>query len=381
MMSEPWADSGLSQDLLQLCAAGESETIEFKRELPSQKRDFAKEIAALASTAGGMILVGVADDGSVVGVGGAEVASVRDGLCARVVGLCQQIEPPVRPKLLWASALGRAVLCIQVEKGETPLYFLDGRAYIRHSTVSRPATPAEIQAAMSRPSPETPKADPALSELAVLLATVLRWCDIDAAMRGLNPWVDSWTYVAEISASRLREIAATEWAVTNAHEPSLEDLADKLDKVAGFLHTFGSGSSFEHICADVRFVADDLMQKLIWPVGIDERSQAGVRSKIITYSRQTSSMWARATKDIFDGRVNKAQEESSAIGEQIATWTYFPLTFLPEDARVKLRKVALNLIGLAAQRTYMDGGESLRRLVHRGQELSEQLGAVTRSFS
>lgn len=68
MTIEPWADAQLSEDIPRLAQGGESETVEFKRELPKQVRDLAKEIAAFASSSGGRLLLGVADDGSIPGV-------------------------------------------------------------------------------------------------------------------------------------------------------------------------------------------------------------------------------------------------------------------------------------------------------------------------
>lgn len=375
-MGDHWADVEMSQNLFGLCSAGESQTVEFKRELPAQKRDLAKEIAAFASTEGGTILLGVDDDGTVVGVQGAQAASVRDDLMARVVGICQQVEPPFLPRLIWASSGDRAVLCIQVDKGEEPPYYVDGRPFIRHANVSRPANPGEVKAFLSTPPVKKPEVNPVLSDLAMLLATVLRWCDIDAEMRSLKPWVDEWTYVAEVTSARLREISVSDWAIGNHHDESLETLAEKLDEVAGFLHTLGSGAGFEEVCADVRSCADELMNGSVRPVGVDEDSQKQVRDKVISYSRQVSSMWSRAEKDVFDGRVEKAQEDTSRIGAQLATWTYFPLTFLPEDAMPKLRRVSLDMVELASEQTYLDGGESLRRLVRQGREFAGQLSEI-----
>lgn len=354
--------------------------MEFKRELPAQRRDLAKEVAAFASTDGGMVLLGVADDGTVVGVHGAQAASVRDELVGRVVGICQRIDPPVRPRLLWASSGGLAVLCVQVDKGEEPLYYVDGRPLIRHANVSRTAKPDEVKALLSPPAAKKPEINPLLSDLAILLATILRWCEIDGQMRSLQPWVGEWTSVAEYSAGRLRDIAASDWAIGNQHGESLETLAAELDEVAGFLHTLGSGSNFEEVCARVRACADELMVRLVTPVGVDGDSQAQVRDKVIEYSRQVSSKWSRAEKDVFDGRVERAQEDTSRIGAQIATWTYLPLTFLPEEARLRLRRVALNMVELASERTYMDGGDSLRRLARHGSELAQQLVEIAAGF-
>lgn len=383
MTTESWADAFLSQELLRLCESGEGENLEFKRQLPAQARDFAKEIAALASTAGGMILLGVDDDGTLVGVEGAQSASVRDELRARIVGISQTVAPPVRPELLWATAQGVAVLVVRVAKGAEPLYFVDGRAYIRHSTVSRPATPAEIQAAFAPPAPAAPTehADSApLSALASLLANILRWCDVDEQMRMLNPWLDEWTFDAQHSAGRLRELAATDWALSKNLGNRFEELAEKLDEVAGFRHTFGSAGDFEELCASARATAGNLMTELVEPVEVGQSSLDAVRSQIIAFSRQLDSLWTRAAKDIFDGRVGRAQEETSTIGARVAEWTYLPLKFLSAEARLSLRDVCLRMVSLATEREYFDGGDSQRRIVEHGRKLADEMLEITRAL-
>ncbi len=54
-------------ELRQIIAAGESSTVEFKRKFTSAEK-FAREIIAFANTDGGVLLVGVDDNGKVVGV-------------------------------------------------------------------------------------------------------------------------------------------------------------------------------------------------------------------------------------------------------------------------------------------------------------------------
>lgn len=53
--------------LRELIAAGESTTVEFKRKFTSADK-IAREIIAMANTAGGYLLVGVDDDGTIIGV-------------------------------------------------------------------------------------------------------------------------------------------------------------------------------------------------------------------------------------------------------------------------------------------------------------------------
>lgn len=217
MTIEPWANTQLSADLPGFASGGENETIEFKREMPKQARDLAKEIAAFSSTRGGMILLGVEDNGTIVGIRNVHDPAIRDEFRLRIVGVCQTIEPPVRPNLFWAMANGVGVLVIIVEKGAEPLYYVDSRAYIRHDTVSRPATPAEVRAATlafeSVGTEKEAESHPELSALAAVLVNIRRWYETDSNMRSLKPWTDEWSADAGLYASKLRDIAVSDWAM------------------------------------------------------------------------------------------------------------------------------------------------------------------------
>jgi len=66
-------------ELLRIIAQDEGQTVEFKLESEKQS-DLAETLAAFANAQGGCVLVGVADDGQVVGV--ARVKNVADRLHA-----------------------------------------------------------------------------------------------------------------------------------------------------------------------------------------------------------------------------------------------------------------------------------------------------------
>lgn len=384
MTIEPWADALLSVSLSRLAQSGESETVEFKRELPKQVRDLAKEIAAFATSGGGRILLGVADDGSIPGIENAHDPAVRDDFERRIVGVCQIIDPPVRPRIGWASVVASGVLIVTVEKGSEPLYYVDARAYIRHGTVSRPATPTEVRAILTAPVPEAvaegTKNHPELSALADVLASVRRWSDTDSEMRSLKPWVDEWSADTEIYASKLRDLSVSDWALENRLNERLEAMAEKLDQVAQFRHYLGGGGSFDEVCNSAGFVAAELMRELIDPVKVSEETQREVLEAVAKLARKLAQMWDRAGKEIFDGRVEKAQTETYGIGQQIAKWTYFRLSLLPENTLLDLRRIGLGLLQLESMRVYMDGGASLQRIVDDAKFLVNELEARVGSF-
>lgn len=89
-----------------LVQEGEGTTLEFKEAL---SRSFAREVVALANTIGGRILLGVRDDGAVVGI--------RDSnaLRAQVQDIARNCDPPVKVRVevsclaqaLWHQRLTR----------------------------------------------------------------------------------------------------------------------------------------------------------------------------------------------------------------------------------------------------------------------------------
>lgn len=77
------------KELTQLASRGESLTLEFKKRVPTPDR-LAKEVIALANTAGGHVFIGVDDDGTVSGLRDAieEEYALREALN-------QHCDPPV----------------------------------------------------------------------------------------------------------------------------------------------------------------------------------------------------------------------------------------------------------------------------------------------
>ena len=71
---------------------------------------------------------------------------------------------------------------------------------------------------------------------------------------------------------------------------------------------------------------------------------------------------------------------SEGRSQQIATWTYFRLSVVPESTLADLRRIGLSLLQLVSMRVYMDGGASLQRIVDDAQTLVKELNANVESF-
>ena len=130
-------------ELLDLLRGGEDSTVEFKRDVV-QNYDLAKELVAFLNLDGGIVLLGVEDDGSVSG-------TTRDRLEDWVVELCRsKIEPPADPILSWAREAepGRDVLAVRIAVGPDKPYAQvhNNRRtyYIRVGSTSREASREEL---------------------------------------------------------------------------------------------------------------------------------------------------------------------------------------------------------------------------------------------
>lgn len=84
-------------DLEILIQEGEGTTLEFKERLSSS---FARELVALANAIGGRILLGVRDDGTVIGI------QDSNSLRARIQDIARNCDPPVQ---VHAEPVGQVV--------------------------------------------------------------------------------------------------------------------------------------------------------------------------------------------------------------------------------------------------------------------------------
>ena len=106
------------EELMHLISLGEGQTIEFKRSL---SEDFGREIVAFANTLGGTLLVGVDDEGRIVGVEHA------NRMKARIQNTAGNLEPPVRVLVETIDS----VIAVTVPQSPDRPHSSGGRFYIR----------------------------------------------------------------------------------------------------------------------------------------------------------------------------------------------------------------------------------------------------------
>lgn len=120
-----------------LISQGESSTLEFKSTIDSALR-IAKTLAAFANTRGGILLIGVADNGTIRGI--ASELEEMEKIEQAALYIC---EPPISISYESIQAAGKQVLMIHIaESKQKPHYVKDNdisTAYVRAKDKSIPA--------------------------------------------------------------------------------------------------------------------------------------------------------------------------------------------------------------------------------------------------
>ena len=131
-------------DLMERIRNGEDSTLEFKR-ADVRNDEVARELVAFLNLEGGIVLLGVDDDGTVSG-------TTRSDLEEWISDLCRvKIEPPVIPVLSWTKDAepGRHVLAVRVSLGPNKPYARvhNNRKtyYIRVGKTTREASREELE--------------------------------------------------------------------------------------------------------------------------------------------------------------------------------------------------------------------------------------------
>ena len=124
-------------ELIEKIFLGEDSTIEFKRELP-RRDSLADEIAAFANARGGVILIGVNDNGEIIGVDREHLDQIE----ATVLEICQdKIEPPV-PIFTWKLRLDEKIL-LKVDVPHSLFVHRSPRGYVRRQGSSLRVMPTD----------------------------------------------------------------------------------------------------------------------------------------------------------------------------------------------------------------------------------------------
>jgi len=379
-----WADIDLSKELSVLRSRGESQEIEYMESFPKQAHDLAKEIAAFASSNSGTILVGVSNDGSLKGLEDASTPEDRDSYSRRIEGICRgTVKPSITPVVKYACEDEKTVLFIFVPKGNQPVYYANDRPYVRHITESRPAEPHEVIELIRKWLPADQlgeeEVDPfsqLLSELSSVIIEILIYGE-EAEQRDCNPWLDMWRSQFAQAASDLRDIAVNDFAIQKGLSDKLSELADILEGVASVTLTMGMWNDLKD--NTTKAVEKATMIRALWidTKALSEASLMQVKKVIIESARKLSNLCIRAKDGDYVWRnADSFQAEVSEIGYSLLRISYYNLDGIKENLGWELQTVARNLHLVETIRLYLDGGNSIRRLVEQVQHYSDELNKI-----
>ena len=150
MAVPPWADERMSHRLPELRKQGQGENLDFEQKLPVDKDGRSKlitTVASFASSGGGIILIGVDNNGSLVGLNGLEMDEAefgRDMLIHQIGDIVQQVKPLVRNESGFAIENHKAVFFLEITTQDAPVFYVDHRPCIRVGRNSRWAEPEEV---------------------------------------------------------------------------------------------------------------------------------------------------------------------------------------------------------------------------------------------
>ena len=127
-----------ADELRQKIRLGEDSYTEFKERVDNPE-GLAGEIVALANTEGGRLLIGIADDGRVVGLPDPARASTT------LAQICREnVVPAILPLIEVVEMEGRLVIVLEVRGPHKPYRTKGGRYYIRAGPIKQDASPQEL---------------------------------------------------------------------------------------------------------------------------------------------------------------------------------------------------------------------------------------------
>lgn len=109
-------------EALEIISRGEDGRHQFKRKFNSAA-DAAKEMAAFSNSEGGLIFIGVDDDGTIPGLTANEIADHNELIANAAT---QNIRNPIGPQTQNLTINGRTVMVVAVASGADKPYFADG---------------------------------------------------------------------------------------------------------------------------------------------------------------------------------------------------------------------------------------------------------------
>ncbi len=134
------------QQVAHLIEGGESQAVEFKKEL-GKGDEFVESVVAFANSGDGVVLIGVDDHGQVIGVHNTE------NEIGRITNVCNDVCEPTPGYRIETVVIGdKSILLVRVAKGDNPPYFHKNRhvVYVRKGASDRIVGRVELDEILSK---------------------------------------------------------------------------------------------------------------------------------------------------------------------------------------------------------------------------------------
>lgn len=348
--------------------------MEFIQAFPVKAHDLAKEIAAFATSNAGTILLGVNDEGDCVGLAELVTTPQRDALLRRIEGICNGVvTPAITPIAKFAQEGGRTVVVLSVPKGSQPIYYSNGKPYLRHLTQSRPAQPHEVIELVRKATAPTAEGGAPIDETAnrriLFLADLMRNLVMirifgqEREERMINPWLDLWRAQFADVAAQLREMAANKSAVADGLQESLLDTSRALDKVAKLRLHLNVGPQLNQLSEQAIAKVEDVLARIA-PEVVAHVSPDQLVEQLQRLGRQLAILAGQADEASISGGLENFQARASELGSTILFTAQYGVERLHPGLYESLTNIGRKLHLIETERIYLDGGQSVDRIVN-----------------
>lgn len=131
--------------LEEMILSGEQTAVEFKEMIPDSKK-VAQEVCGLANLPdGGLMLLGIADNGGLTGLPDAEIDDTKLTVINITRATCDPVPEIVFTRFSLPEIAGRSILAVRVHAAREKPCTVTGRVYIRVDSSVRAANAAEIR--------------------------------------------------------------------------------------------------------------------------------------------------------------------------------------------------------------------------------------------
>ena len=126
-----------AEDIKRMAERGESYNVDFKVTVPQKARDITEEVCSFANAAGGYVLIGIDDHGTIKGT------TIDNSKRSAIQGSIGEISPALHCDLYSVEVDGAEVWVVEVPAGRQVPYVFGGSVFVREGANSQKLTNVE----------------------------------------------------------------------------------------------------------------------------------------------------------------------------------------------------------------------------------------------